>query len=182
MSTQSEHESEPVRSELLERLRNLDAVQSQGTLSELAYRRAREALEKALEEAGKIRLQALEDARSTRERELALTMESLKAMRESAETQVQAILQQAELEATQVRERARLDAESHYESVKREAEDIAAEAAAVRQAAEARSREVDKIEADFNALVARFNERLGVTEKPADGWWRKLFGGSGRRD
>jgi hypothetical protein len=178
---QGEQETSPLRGELLERLKNLDALQSPGTLSELAYRRAREALEKALEEASKLRLQALEDARATRERELALTMESLKALRQSAETQVQSILAQAELEASEMRRTAGTEAEARREDARREAEDIAAEAAAVRQAAEARAREVAKLEADFNAVVARFAERLGVTEKPAGGFWKKLFGSSDGR-
>jgi hypothetical protein len=180
MSMQPQPEGGPAESELLARLRSLDVTQSQGTLSELAYRRAREALEKALEEAGKIRLQALEDARATRERELAQLMESLRALRQSAETQVQAILQQAEIEASQIRERARHEADAHFESVKRESEDIAAEAAAVRQAAENRAREVAQLEADFNAMVSKFAERIEVTDKPAEGWWRKLFGASKR--
>ena len=68
MTTQGEHEGEQVRRDLREQLKDLEAVQSQGTLAELAYRRSRDALERALEEAGKIRLHALEDARSTRER------------------------------------------------------------------------------------------------------------------
>jgi hypothetical protein len=181
MSNQDPRGSEPPRSDLLDRLKNLDALQSQGTLAELSYRRAREALEKALEEGAKIRLQALEDARSTRERELSQLMESLKALRQSAETQVQAVLTQADLEANQIRERARLDAEAHFETVRREAEDIAAEAAAVRQAAQATAREVAQLEFDFNAVVARFAERIGITEKPPEGFWRKLFGGSSQR-
>jgi hypothetical protein len=100
-----EEQGPTTRSELLERLRNLDALQSQGTLAELAYRRAREALEKALDEAGKIRLEALEDARATREREMTLLMESLRALRLSAEAQIQSVLTSAEAAAQQTRER-----------------------------------------------------------------------------
>ena len=176
---QGERETGPVQSELLERLKNLDALQSPGTLSELAYRRAREALEKALEEASRLRLQALEDSRATRERELALTMESLKALRKSAEAQVQSILAQAEIEAAETRRSAAADADHVREETRREAEDAAAEAAAVRQAAEARAREVAQLEADFNAMVSRFAERVGVTEPPQQGFWKKLFGAKG---
>jgi hypothetical protein len=54
----------------------------------------------------------------------------------------------------------------------------AAEARAVREAAEARLREVEKLEAEFNALAAKFAERVGVTEPPPEkGWFGKLFGG-----
>jgi len=174
MSMQGEQEA-PRRSELVERLRNLDTLQTQGTLAELAYRRAREALEKALEEAGKIRLQALEDARSTRERELALLVDSLKALRQSAELQIQAILASAEIEGSQMRDRGRLEAERHLEDARREAEDVHVEASAIRHAAESRAREVEKLEEDFNALLTRLGERLGVTEKPPEGWFAKLF-------
>ena len=171
-----EESSRNAQNELLERLKNLDPLQSPGTLSELAYRRAREALEKALEEASKLRLQALEDARATRERELALTMESLKALRHSAEAQVQSILAQAEIEAGEMRRKAGMEADATREEARREAEDIAAEASAVRQAAEGRAREVAQLEADFNAMVERFSERVGLGERPAEGFWRKLFG------
>jgi colicin import membrane protein len=179
--TQAGQEPGASQSELLERLRNLDALQSPGTLSELAYRRAREALEKALDEASKLRLQALEDARATRERELALTMEALKALRQSAEAQVQSVLAQADIEAADMRRKAAAEADATLEEARREAEDIAAEAAAVRQAAEARAREVAQLEAEFNAMVSRFSERIGLGEKPAEGFWRKLFGAPSRK-
>ena len=65
---QNEEGSHTVRSDLLERLRALEGPQSSGSLAELAYRRAREALEHALNEAREVRLQAIEDARATRER------------------------------------------------------------------------------------------------------------------
>jgi|SRR5581483_40822 len=180
MTTPGQPDTPPAGGELLDRLKALDGLQSQGTLAELAYRRAREALEKALEEAGKIRLQALEDARATREREMSLLMESLKALRQSAEVQVQAIIAQAEIEAQQIRERARSDAEAHLEAARREAEDARAEAAALRQAAEARAREVERLEAEFNDLIARLGERIGVTEKPPEGWLGRLFRRSAR--
>lgn len=163
------------RSELLERLRNLDALQSQGTLAELAYRRAREALEKALEEAAKIRLEALEDARATREREMSLLMESLRALRLSAEAQIQSVLTSAEVEAQQVRERAQLEAERRIEDARRQAEAIIAEAAAVRESADKRAREIEELEAEFNQMIERFITRIGISEKPDEGWLRALF-------
>ncbi len=166
---------DPNRNDLNERLRSLEPLQAQGTLAELAYRRAREALEKALEDASRIRLQALEDAKTTREREMGQLMQSLKALRESAETQVEAILHTANIEAGQARERGRLESDRLLEDARHEAADIAAEAAALRQAAEARSREVDQLEASFNQLIARLNERLGLSEKPPEGFFRKLF-------
>jgi chromosome segregation ATPase len=175
MTTPGEHEGEQVRRDLREQLKDLEAVQSQGTLAELAYRRSRDALERALEEAGKIRLHALEDARGTREREIASLMESLKALRESAEAQAQSVLAQAEIEATQMRDRARIDGDAYLDNARREAQEIAAEAGAMRHAAEDRVREVEKLEADFNEQVSRMTERLGIVEKPPQGWFGKLF-------
>jgi HAMP domain-containing protein len=35
-------------------------------------------------------------------------------------------------------------------------------------------REVDELEAEFNRLIARLNERLGLTEDPR-GFFRRLF-------
>lgn len=174
-----DQESTP-RGELLERLRNLDALQSQGTLAELAYRRAREALEKALDEAAKIRLGALEEARTLREREMTVLMESLKSLRQSAESQIQSILTAAEVEAQQTRDRARLDAERTVEEARREAENAAAEATAVRRAAEERSAEIERLEAEFNRMAAQFAARAGIREQPQQGWFGKLFR-SGRK-
>jgi hypothetical protein len=176
-----EEQGPTTRSELLERLRNLDALQSQGTLAELAYRRAREALEKALDEAGKIRLEALEDARATREREMALLMESLRALRLSAEAQIQSVLTSAEVEAHQTRERAQLEAERRLEEARRQAEAASAEAAAVRASAEQRAREVESLEREFNEMVERFVTRLGISEQPEGGWLRGLFGGKANK-
>jgi hypothetical protein len=36
-------------------------------------------------------------------------------------------------------------------------------------------REVEKLEADFNEQVSRMTERLGIVEKPPQGWFGKLF-------
>ena len=98
-------------------------------------------------------------------------MESLKALRESAEAQVKSVLAQAEIEATQMRDRARIDADAYLDNARREAQEIAAEAGAMRHAAEDRVREVEKLEADFNEQVSRMTERLGIVEKPAQGWF-----------
>ena len=73
-----------VRSYLLERLKALDAEHGAGSLAELAYRRAREALEKALEEARTIRLQAIDDARRSRDQETSALRQALQAIVRSA--------------------------------------------------------------------------------------------------
>ena len=73
------------RNELLERLKALEGPQASGSLAELAYRRAREALEKALDEARTIRLQAIDDARNHREREMTALAESLDTLRRCAD-------------------------------------------------------------------------------------------------
>ncbi len=98
------------RNELLERLKALEGPQASGSLAELAYRRAREALEKALDEARTIRLQAIEDARNHREREMTALADSLRNLRQSAETQIDALLREAEIEAERIRDTARDDA------------------------------------------------------------------------
>jgi len=180
MSMSEEQGATTNRAELLERLKNLDALQSQGTLAELAYRRAREALEKALEEAAKVRLGALEDARGTRERELSLLMESLKALRLSAEAQIHSILTSAEVQAQHMLESARLEAQRLQEDARHQVDEIAAEAAAIRHAAEQRAREVQELEGEFNQVIERLVARLGVAEKPAEGWFRALSRGKSK--
>ena len=84
-----------IRTDLLERLKALDLEHGSGsgTLAELAYRRAREALEKALEEARTLRLQAIDDARRTREQEMSSLQQSLLAHRQAAEAEIEALLE-----------------------------------------------------------------------------------------
>src|SRR3990170_3997249 len=119
---QEEEQASAIRSELLERLRSLEGAQSPGSLADLSYRRARESLERAIEEARTIRLNAMEDARATRQLELSAMAESLK--------------DRAEGEAREIVERA-----------KSEAATVRAEGAAGRGSAEARLREVERLEA-----------------------------------
>src|SRR6185503_18022690 len=132
-----------VRHELLERLRALESPSSQGGLTELSYRRAKEALERALEEARAIRLQAIEDARLTREREMRAMMESLQVLRHQAETQIDTLLRTAELEAERLASNARAEAQDTLDAAHREETTVRAEAQAIRAAAEERAREVE---------------------------------------
>jgi len=173
---EEEREQGQVRNELIEQLKALETPQSATTLAELAYRRAREALEKALEEARHIRIEALEDARATRERELTAVMEALKALRASAETQIASIIAQAETEANQVRARAREEAETMLTKARSEADSIRSEAVAIRAAAEERAHETGRLEASFNQMAAEFAGRVGLGEQPAEGWLKRLFG------
>ena len=159
------------RDELLERLRALDEPQASSSLAELAYRRAREALEKALEEARTIRLQAIDDARAARERELAALVESLKGLRQAAEAQIESLLREAELQAEALRDQAQSDARTILEAANRESATVRAEAAALRAGAEERAREVARLEADFDAQLEAIGKRLGM-QKPKKG----LFG------
>ena len=53
---------------------------------------------------------------------------------------------------------------------------IRAEAMSTRVGADERAREVERLEADFNELLARVVERLGITERPSEGWLRRLTG------
>jgi hypothetical protein len=160
------------RNELLERLKALEGPQASGSLAELAYRRAREALEKALDEARTIRLQAIDDARNHRERELAALTESLRNLRESAERQIDALLREAELEAERIRDQAREEAREAVEKANIAAEATPAEAAAIRAAADERAREVERIEADFDEQLERIGKRLGM-QKPKKGLFRR---------
>jgi hypothetical protein len=161
-----------VRHELLERLRALEAPSSQGGLTELSYRRAKEALERALEEARAIRLQAIEDARQTREREMRAMLESLQVLRHEAETQIDALLRTAELEAERLISNARAEAQQSLEEAHREVATLRAEAQAIRAAAEDRAREVERLETEFNEAANALVQRLGV-EKPESGWFKR---------
>src|SRR5215207_7715061 len=104
-----------VRHELLERLRSMETPSSQGGLTELSYRRAKEALERALEEARNIRLQAIDDARQTREREASALMASLRQLRDEAEAQIDALLRTAEIEAERTRATAAAESQAILE-------------------------------------------------------------------
>lgn len=171
-----EEEPSSIRSELLERLRAMEGPQSSDSLAELAYRRAREALERALDESRLVRLQAIEDAKATRERELTALMEALRSLRQSAEAQIEALVRSAEIEAVRIRDQSRSEAQANLDRAANEAAQIRAEAMSMRVGADERAREVERLEADFNELLARVVERLGITERPNEGWLRRLTG------
>ena len=170
-----------VRADLLERLKSLDTDQGSGSLAELAYRRAREALEKALEEARTIRLQAIDDARRTREQETSALAQTLQSQRRAAEAEIEALLRQAEIEAERIQRQAGQDAESIVETAEAEAKQVLMSAArtldearTLQAASEQRRQEMDRLEAEFNQTVAQIAERLGVAEKPSRGWLFRL--------
>jgi hypothetical protein len=165
-----------VRHDLLDRLKALDMPIGSGSVGDLAYRRARDALEKALEEARTIRLQAIEDARATREREMIALVESLRALRLSTETEIALLLKEAEVEAERIRSRAAEESRAVVEQANEEAETTREESRAIRAAAEAKRREIEQLEADFNRVTASLAERMGVTEKPEQGWLLRLTG------
>jgi hypothetical protein len=164
--------SDPIRSELLERLKALEEPAADDSLADLAYRRAREALEKALDEARTIRLQAIEDARNNRERELSALMESLGALRRSAQAQIESFLREAEIEAERIRDEARTEARVAVEQAEAVSTTIRADADAIRIAAEERARAVTRLEADFDAQLERIGKRLGM-QKPKKGFFRR---------
>jgi len=161
-----------VRHELLERLRAMETPSSQGGLTELSYRRAKEALERALEEARAIRLQAIEDARQTREREMRAMMESLQVLRQQAETRIDELLRTAEIEAERMTSNARAEAQETLDAAHREEATLRAEAQAIRAAAEERAREVERLEREFDEATAALFARIGQ-EKPAGGWLKR---------
>ena len=110
---QAEEPNNSVREDLIARLRNLVEPQSSGTLAELAYRRAREALERALEEARTIRLYArIEDARTAQERDQASLQGSLRSLQQATEAKIEALSRTAEIEAERLRHEARREAAS----------------------------------------------------------------------
>jgi vacuolar-type H+-ATPase subunit E/Vma4 len=160
------------RNELLERLQALEGPQASGSLAELAYRRAREALEKALDEARTIRLQAIDDARNHRERELTALAESLSNFRMAAERQIEELLREAELEAERLRDEARDEARQVVQRATADTASMRAEAAALRAAAEDRVREVEAMEAGFDEVIEQIGKRLGM-QGPKKPWFRK---------
>lgn len=173
---QDEPQPGSVRSELLSRLRSLDTQPSAGSLADIAYTRAKEALERALDEARTIRLQAIDDARRTRERELNALTESLASLRLSAEAQVESLLRTAEIEAGRLREKAESDAGRLIDEARTGAGQITAQAVALRASADERAREIDRLESEFNRLMSEIAERIGLRETPAGGWWQRLRG------
>ncbi len=175
MNYETRPDADQVRADLLHRLQALEGSQGTGTLAELAYRRAREALEKALEEARNLRLQAIDDARQTRDREMTSLMESMRSLRQSAEMQVEAVLAAADVEAARVRARAESDADSLLRDARAEAESLRQEAAAIRTAADSRARDVERLEAEFNEIAADIAKRIGLKDQPQGGWLSRLF-------
>jgi len=173
---QEEEPSGSIRHELLERLRALESDQSPGNLSELAYRRAREALTAALEEARSIRLQALADARDSRERAFESMAQDLQTLRRNTETEIDSLLRTAEIEAERTRDESQRQAAEIIARAESEAEAMRVEAATLRAGADERAREVERLEAEFNSLIERLNERLGINDKPSGGWLRRLTG------
>ena len=178
---QDDPAASPVRSDLLERLKALDTDTMSGSLADIAYRRAREALEKALDEARAIRLQASIDARTTREREMTALLASMRNLRLAADAQVQQILREAEIQAASSRSKAEADSRAIVEQANAEAASILDEARAVHKdahtlhaAADARQAEIEGTEANFNRAVEAIAQRLRITEVPPEGWWARL--------
>lgn len=170
-----------VRADLLERLKSLDTEHGTGTLAELSYRRAREALEKALEEARTIRLQALESARRTHDEETAALQRTLESQRLTAQAAIDALIRQAEIEAEQILGNAHRNADTIVEAAEAEAKQVLSSAArtldearTLRAASEERKRDMDRLEAEFDQTVAQIAERLGVIERPPRGWRRRI--------
>jgi vacuolar-type H+-ATPase subunit H len=168
---QDDPSSDSTRNDLLERLKALES-QASDSLAELAYHRAREALEKALDDSRAIRLQAIDDARNQRERELVALTASLNNLRHSAETQINELLDEARLEAESIRDDARREARNYIEDATTEAATLRTEAATLRAAAEERIREIEEIEADFDEQLERIAKRLGM-RKPGRGLFRR---------
>ncbi len=117
-------------------------------------------------------MQAIDDARSNRERELSALAESLQNLRQSTQTRIEALLREAEIEADRIRDEARSEARSIVEQAASEAETARAEGSAIRAAADERAREVQRIEADFNAQLERIAKRLGM-QQPTKGLFRR---------
>jgi hypothetical protein len=107
-------------------------------------------------------------------------MESMRTLRQSAERQIEELLATAEIEAQRIRQQAEAETRTLVDQARAEATEIRIEAEAIRHAAEERAREVERIEASFNELLAGIAQRFGLTEKPSEGWWKRVTGGSGR--
>jgi hypothetical protein len=171
--------TEPV---IPEHLRAAMSEPGSESLTDLAYRRAREALENALEEARKIRLQSLEDARRARQVEMEALERDLAQRRASAQSEADGLLRRAELEAERIRSEAGHDAREIVRVAKVEAQETAEEAShtlvearTLRVAADERQREVERLESEFDQLMSEFARRAGLVEEPSEGWWARLM-------
>jgi hypothetical protein len=164
-----------ISEELIERLRALEAGNTADSLADIAYGRAREAMDQAIDEARSIRLQAIDDARATREREMTALLESLRGLRASAEAQINGLIRAAEIEASRITDRARGEAHEIIQRADSEAARVRDEATAIRNLAQERLSEVERLEADFNRVAGEIARRLGITENSGGSWWRKLI-------
>lgn len=163
-----------VKRDLIDQLTAIDPGAPNGSLTELAYRRARETLEQAFLEARNIRLQALDEVRNSREREMTALAESLRNLRLSAEQQISALLQEAETRAESIVEKARRQGRDIVAQATQESERIRAEAADLRNGAERQQQETKALEEGFDSLLQRIADRLHMQEKPDGGWLRRL--------
>jgi hypothetical protein len=107
-------------------------------------------------------------------------METMRSLRESAEAQISDLLRSAEIEATRIADQSRIEAQRILDVASEEAARSREEASAMRRAAEERLRDVDRLEAEFNRIAQEIAVRLGITDAPSTGWWKKLGGGDKR--
>jgi cell division septum initiation protein DivIVA len=127
-----------------------------------------------MDEARNVRLQAIEDAKNTRERELTELLDAMRTLRQSAETQIDNTLRTAGLESERLLDQAKNEAQTIIERATDEARTLRAEAESLRLTAEERLRDVQQLEGEFNTIVSKIAQRIGL-EAPEQGWWRHLL-------
>src|SRR5262249_1992466 len=98
----------------------------------------------------------------------------IRSLRASAEAQIDTLLTTAAIEASRIKDNATTQAKEMVERAGEEAMHIRTEAIALRDANEARMKQIDRLEDEFNSLVAAVAERLGVKERPPEGWWKRI--------
>jgi hypothetical protein len=107
-------------------------------------------------------------------------MDTMRTLRESAEVQITDLLRSAEIEASRISDQSRIEAQRILDTAAEEAVRSREEASAMRRAADERLKDVDRLEAEFNQIASQIAARLGITEAPSSGWWKKLGGGDKR--
>lgn len=103
-------------------------------------------------------------------------METMRSLRESADSQIEALLRSPEIEASRVTDAAKTEAESLIERAIADSAQIKTEAAAVHDSAEERVHEIELLEAEFNHVIAKLAKRLGISDKTGRGWFWKADG------
>jgi len=98
----------------------------------------------------------------------------MRSLREAAEAQIIGLLQKAEIEAARITDQSRAEGQQIVQRAVEEAIRSREEATAIRQAADERLKEIERLEADFNRFANEIASRLDIKDTPSGGWWKRL--------